>query len=88
MTTISEKVAHVKSAPNTDGRHECHWPGCGTRVKPAMWGCTKHWFMLPKAIRNRIWAAYNVGQEETKTPTRAYIAAAQEAQKWIAENAK
>lgn len=87
MTSIGEKVAHVKSAPHTFG-HTCHWPGCGKQVKPAMWGCAPHWFRLPIGIRNKIWATYKPGQEESKTPSRAYVVAAREAQQWIAENAK
>jgi len=51
-----------------------------------MWGCKSHWFALPKEIRARIWAAYRPGQEITKTPSRQYIEAAQEAQTWIAAN--
>jgi hypothetical protein len=65
--------------------HTCHWPGCETTVPPKMWGCSKHWFKLPKAIRDRIWAAYRPGQEIDKNPSAAYIAAAQSAQEWIAE---
>lgn len=83
---IGEKVDHVLKAPNNDGRHHCHWPGCKAQVKPAVWGCKKHWFMLPKPLRDRIWAAYRPGQEQTKTPSRAYVEVAQEAQAWIAQH--
>ncbi len=65
--------------------HTCHWPGCDRRVPPARWGCRPHWFALPLPLRNRIWATYVPGQEVTKTPSAAYIAAAKEAQQWIAE---
>ena len=64
-------------------QHTCHWPGCDQRVPPAMWGCRRHWYQLPLRIRNRIWATYVPGQEITKTPSLAYIAAAKEAQEWI-----
>lgn len=53
-----------------------------------MWGCRMHWFMLPKHIRNRIWATYRPGQEITKTPSKEYIEAAEEAQEWIHERMK
>lgn len=66
--------------------HTCHWPGCALAVPPSLWGCRPHWYALPKEIRARIWAAYRPGQEITKTPSRAYIAAAQEAQDWIRDN--
>jgi len=49
-----------------------------------MWGCRPHWLTLPKEIRSRIWRAYRVGQEVTKTPSAEYVAAAREAQEWIA----
>lgn len=44
-----------------------------------MWGCKPHWFKLPKAIRDRIWATYVPGQEITKTPSEDYLEAAMEA---------
>lgn len=62
--------------------HRCHWPGCDRYVPPRMWGCRPHWFTLPIEIRRRIWAAYRSGQEVTKTPSKAYLAAAAEAQEW------
>lgn len=65
--------------------HTCHWPNCTQRVPPVRWGCRKHWFALPLRLRNRIWATYVPGQEITKTPSAAYIAAAKEVQQWIAE---
>jgi hypothetical protein len=66
--------------------HHCHWPGCKVAVPPKMWGCKSHWFRLPKALRNRIWATYRPGQEITKTPSPAYIEAAKSVQQWIADN--
>lgn len=87
MTSIADKAAHVRAATDhASGSHHCHWPGCETPVKPAVWGCRKHWFMLPAAIRRAIWAAYRPGQEVTKTPSRSYLDAARDAQQWIAEN--
>lgn len=67
-------------------KHTCHWPGCGAPVPPRMWGCKAHWQQLPKPIRDRIWAAYVPGQEITKTPSEAYLAAARAAREWILEN--
>lgn len=57
-------------------RHTCHWPGCEVAVPPKMWGCNRHWSMLPKDIRKEIWATYKPGQEVKKNPSQAYIAAA------------
>lgn len=83
---IGEKVQHVLKAPNNQRQHHCHWPGCGAQVKPAVWGCRKHWYMLPDHLRRLIWQTYRPGQEQSKTPSRAYVEAAQAVQKWIAEN--
>jgi len=65
-------------------KHTCHWPGCQQNVPPAMWGCKPHWFRLPIMLRKRIWDAYVQGQEISKTPSPAYLAAAKDAQAWIA----
>lgn len=85
MTAIGAKVQHVLRAPD-DGRHTCHWPGCGKLVAPAKWGCQPHWYRLPHALRREIWRTYRPGQEVTKTPSRDYIAAALRIQRWIDEN--
>jgi hypothetical protein len=66
-------------------KHHCHWIGCTKEVPPKMWGCKQHWFSLPPELRSRIWATYQPGQEITKTPSPAYIEAAQAVQNWIRE---
>lgn len=63
--------------------HTCHWPGCAVEVPPAMWGCRRHWFTLPKSLRDKIWATYRHRQEIDKTPSREYVAAASEVRDWI-----
>ena len=83
---ISGKAAHVRRAGQTRA-HDCHWPGCGKQVPPAMWGCRPHWFRLPRPIRDAIWRAYRIGQEEDGRPSAAYVAAARAAQEWIAADA-
>ncbi len=62
--------------------HHCHWPGCRKEVPPKLWGCKRHWFMLPLYLRNKIWAAYRPGQEITKDPSPEYLAAAGEVRQW------
>lgn len=42
--------------------------------------------MLPKPLRDRIWSTFRPGQEESKTPSREYVAVAREVQDWIAAN--
>jgi hypothetical protein len=63
--------------------HHCHWPGCKAIVPPAQSGCKPHWFKLPKALRDRIWAAYVPGQEITKTPSATYLQVAADVERWI-----
>lgn len=65
--------------------HTCHWPNCNVPVPPAMWGCKRHWFTLPKPLRDRIWATYKPGQEISKTPSSEYLDAAAAVQSWIRE---
>jgi len=80
-----EKVAYVKRQGQTRD-HECHWPGCGVQVPPAMWGCREHWMRLPKRLRDLLWDTFRPGQEMNRTPSREYVKAAREVQNWIAEN--
>ncbi len=80
------KADYVKSQEQTRDHH-CHWPGCEMQVPPAMWGCRRHWFTLPKGLRDRVWAAYVPGQEVTMTPSEEYLAVASEVQAWIREHA-
>lgn len=63
--------------------HGCHWPGCTAQVPPAKWGCLVHWRKLPKRFRDRIWASYEPGQEQTMTPSTEYLEVAAEIQEWI-----
>ena len=65
--------------------HLCHWPNCKTEVSPSLWGCKRHWFSLPKYLRDAIWLAYRQGQEIDKNPSARYLSVAQEARAWINE---
>lgn len=68
--------------------HTCHWPGCTTPVRPALWGCKYHWFLLPLDLRNDILRTYRPGQEITKRPSSEYIAAARRVQDWISKQGR
>src|SRR3546814_12786916 len=68
------KASYVLRQAASDSKHTCHWPGCGQIVPPAMWGCKKHWFTLPKDIRDGIWRTYKPGQEISKSPSAEYLA--------------
>lgn len=55
--------------------HRCHHPTCERPVPPSMLACKPHWFSLPKALRDRIWATYRRGQEVSKDPSDDYMEA-------------
>lgn len=53
--------------------HTCHAQSCPVEVPPKMFMCKRHWYMLPKAYRDAVWAAYRPGQEDTKNPSVSYL---------------
>lgn len=65
--------------------HTCHATACTQHVPPDMFMCRSHWFMLPKRLRDRIWATYRPGQEDDKNPSREYCLAAKECLEYLAE---
>lgn len=79
------KADHVRKASQTR-KHTCHWPSCKTQVPPAMWGCKRHWFMLPRWLRSKVWGEYVPGQEERLDPSPEYLEVAHEVQEWIKLN--
>ena len=56
--------------------HVCHAENCKVQVPPKLLMCRRHWFMVPKLLRDRVWATYRPGQEIDKRPTREYLEAA------------
>jgi hypothetical protein len=42
--------------------HKCPSPSCDAQVSQAQFACRKHWYELPKDLRERIWAAYRNSQ--------------------------
>lgn len=60
-------------------KHLCHAAACKTEVPPAMFMCKPHWYMVPKPLRDAIWATYRPGQEITKDPSLEYLDVAHEA---------
>ena len=84
---VGQKADHVRNAQQTRS-HTCHWHGCEKQVPPAMWGCKKHWFMLPKLLRAKVWKTYRPGQEDSMDPSQDYLAVAKEVQQWIEENTR
>jgi hypothetical protein len=84
MKSIRVKADHVRGARQSR-EHTCHWPDCEKQVPPAMWGCKTHWFKLPVALRSKIWATYQIGQEESGSPSREYLTVARQVQEWTNE---
>lgn len=41
--------------------------------------CKKHWYMVPRALRDRVWETYRPGQERDKSPSSEYMIAHHEA---------
>jgi len=80
---VTSKADYVRLQPVAAGNHHCHWPGCTSLVKPALWGCLPHWKMLPPILQRAIWNTYRVGQEIDKRPSDDYVRVAQEVQDWI-----
>lgn len=64
--------------------HTCHATGCDVAVPLEMFMCRRHWFSLPKVLRNRIWATYRPGQCDDWHITHEYANAAREAVQYIA----
>lgn len=89
MTPGRARTAVVTTSITRDAEavtaHLCHADGCTTPVPPRMFMCRLHWFSLPKAKRDAIWAAYVPGQERRMDPSPAYLDAAFDAVAWLAD---
>jgi hypothetical protein len=57
---------------------------CKVVVPPKMFMCKRHWYMVPKAMRERIWDLYVPGQELRKDPTLDYLAVTNKAIELVA----
>lgn len=66
-------------------RHTCHARDCKTAVPPKMFMCKRHWYMVPKHLRDAIWANYRPGQEITKDPSSEYLEVAMQAINAVAD---
>lgn len=38
--------------------HKCPANGCTAKVPGSMLFCRKHWFMVPKSLRDAVWREY------------------------------
>lgn len=44
--------------------HSCEAEDCAKIVPSAMLMCKRHWFMVPKDLRDRVWAGYHRGMDD------------------------
>lgn len=65
--------------------HTCHAIDCQRNIPPAMLMCGQHWFMVPRKLRDQVWATYRDGQCNMFNPSSAYCQAAKEAVIAVAE---
>lgn len=56
--------------------HTCPAAGCTVSVQSDMLMCRKHWFMVPKVLRSRVWRAWDNGNGAWSQEHRAACAAA------------
>lgn len=65
--------------------HFCHARNCKTSVRPSLFMCRKHWYMVPKDLRDAIWENYRPGQEITKDPSDEYVTVSRAAIEAVAQ---
>lgn len=65
--------------------HHCHATQCKVKVPPEMFMCKRHWFMLPKSMRDEIWRTYRPGQCDDWKISKSYAEIAIKCVTFIAE---
>lgn len=38
--------------------HKCPAPGCDKDVPSSQYACGRHWYSIPKPLRDELWAGY------------------------------
>jgi hypothetical protein len=64
--------------------HRCHARACTKHVPPEMLMCKRHWFRVPKRVRDAVWAHYRPGQCDDMNPSQAWHRAADAAIGFVA----
>ena len=59
--------------------HECPIDGCDKKVHRTKLFCRSHWYMVPKPLRDAIWAGYRAGMD------KSYWEAVREARRLVNE---
>jgi hypothetical protein len=73
-----------KSVAPPPAKHLCHAEGCRVEVSPKFCMCSRHWFLVPKILRDEVWASYVPGQETRKDPSQRSLRAIHEAVEAVA----
>lgn len=55
------------------GTHLCAVPQCARHVHRSRLMCRKHWYVVPKAIRDQVWATWRSGQGAFSTEHKAAV---------------
>ncbi len=64
MTDMNEPTEAIES----NGTHRCPGPECSRRVPSNMLACSRHWFQVPREVRDEVWAAWRSLQRGAATP--------------------
>jgi hypothetical protein len=60
----------------------CPVRGCGDQIDPSRLMCRRHWYRVPRQLRDQVWATWRSGQgalsREHQDAVRTAIAASQE----------
>jgi hypothetical protein len=71
---------HLNGLPNPNCR--CPVPDCGDRIDASRLMCRRHWYRVPKHLRDQVWATWRSGQgthsREHHDVVRMAIAACQQ----------
>ncbi len=74
-----DRDAHRR--PTREGLGTCRVPDCSTTVPARRLMCTRHWFLVPSAIRAQVWAGYRGDPgADYQAAVRAALAAVAEAE--------
>jgi len=46
----------------SSGIHRCPIPRCGSQIDVSRLMCRLHWYLVPKELRDQVWATWRSGQ--------------------------
>ena len=55
------------------GADWCPIPRCGRQIDPSRLMCRSHWYMVPKRLRDQVWATWRSGQGARSPEHRAAV---------------